>query len=106
MTTTPDPARELSEALAGAERNEAEMLVRESLRHGELGPVDVSLPIVLAELDRLKRVEAAAREVVKHYETTDWDAHEVADYHRQDMLLDALARELARPAGEDGGGGE
>lgn len=97
---TPDPAHD-PEALAGAEEYWHDVARRQvgSTRYW-------GLPLIMAEYERLIRVEAAARAVAEHYETTDWDAHEVADYHRQDMLIDALARELARPAGEDGGGGE
>ncbi|HEY9417895.1 MAG TPA: hypothetical protein VIQ30_24310 [Pseudonocardia sp.] len=79
-------------------------LVEEALHSFPRDPLAAEVLRLRAVVERLERVEAAARAVAEYYETTDWDAHEVADYHRQDMLIESLARELARPAGEDGGG--
>ena len=92
--SSPDPARD-PEALAGAEEYWHDVARRQvgSTRYW-------GLPLVMAEYERLKRVEAAARAVAEHRDSDGWTAGQ------EDWVLDVLARELARPAGEDGGSGE
>ncbi len=57
-----------------------------------------------AVVERLEKVEAAARAVKAKWHESNWIQDDTRDYAADFAeLLDALARELARPAGEDGG---